>query len=245
MQKWLITLCLALALPQVAGAQAVWKCKTNGKTSFSHEPCPKNGTTLADEQLNANTIGAVRRTRSDDDYARRQTVETHMSQQAMQQGGPRSSCPSNLDIRNMETQASSNSLTREKKAFMQGEIRRARQCQSGQGHYTDRDWQDLKQARDDQSSLTGARAARARAEAIHSGADPIEADRIASERAEEERQRQLRARQVRTIGAGPIHCVNGKCTGPAGSFNRHGSSSNYTSPDGRFCRQVGNQMVCH
>ena len=78
-------------------------------------------------------------------------------------------------------------------------IRRARQCQKGQGNYTAADWNVSKQAVDAQSSLTGGADARRRAEAMHSAANANEGDRIARQRETDDRNAQRRLNQQQPL----------------------------------------------
>lgn len=91
-------------------------------------------------------------------------------------------------------------------------------------------------------------AARARAEGIHSAANPYEGERIAADRRNGERlqeQRRQRAAEAAARHSGPIQCNARGCTGPNGYYPRHGNTNNFTSPDGRFCQYIGNRLQCH
>lgn len=195
-------LCFAGAIT-TAQAQ-VWKCTVDGKVQYSDQPCPAKGEAMKSRSLQSNVI---------DTSADRAAIERAKAAAAEQQAAtatpsaapaapvaPANVCPSDRDIAGMETKASSISLSTEAKRFVQDEIRRARQCQKGQGRYSAADWNVSKQAVDAQSSLTGGPDARRRAEAVHSAADPAEGDRIARQREAEEREanrRLLRERPLR------------------------------------------------
>ncbi|MFX1677739.1 DUF4124 domain-containing protein [Mitsuaria sp. CC2] len=172
------------------GVQAqVWKCTTAGKTHYSDQPCAANGEQMRPQSLQSNVIdtsadrAAAERAKA---AAEREQQQTN-GVQASQPAAPSNFCPSDRDIAAMETKASSISLSAEAKKFVQDEIRRARQCQKGQGSYSASDWNVSKQAVDAQSSLTGGADARRRAEAMHSAANVSEGDRIARQREAEER----------------------------------------------------------
>jgi hypothetical protein len=180
-------------------AQAqVWKCTIDGKVQYSDQPCPAKGEAMKSRSLQSNVI---------DTSADRAAIERAKAAAAEQQAAtatpsaapvaPANVCPSDRDIAGMETKASSISLSPEAKRFVQDEIRRARQCQKGQGKYSAADWTVSKQAVDAQSSLTGGPDARRRAEAVHSAADPAEGDRIARQREAEEREAARRERDLR------------------------------------------------
>ena len=89
----------------------------------------------------------------------------------------------------METKAGSMTLGKKEQFFMVDEIHRARQCRKGQGNYAAEDWQVSREAQDDQSSVSNKQRGRARAEGMHSAADPIEGDRIERRRLAEEAMR--------------------------------------------------------
>lgn len=232
---------IALLWPQAGMTQTVWKCQANGKTTFSDVPCPSSGKVLDSDQLNANTIGAVRRQwdEEQDDY---RGGEQQYSR------APQPSCPSEQEIRNMETSAGSVTISKERRKFLQDEARRARQCAKGQGNYTQEDWKQIKDAHRSHSSIDrGSSAiARSRAESIHSAADPYEADRIAAQRRHEERMAEQRRQRAAAAGhnSGPVQCNARGCNGPGGYYQRHGSTNNFTAPDGRFCQHIGNRLQC-
>ncbi|MDH0864529.1 DUF4124 domain-containing protein [Mitsuaria sp. GD03876] len=194
----------ALACLLVAGATGftaahaqVWKCVVDGKTHYSDQPCPTKGEPLKSSALQGNVID----TSADRAAAERAKAAADQQAATPPNGAPAAPnapaassnvCPSDRDIAGMETKASSISLSPEAKRFVQDEIRRARQCQKGQGNYSAADWNVSKQAVDAQSSLTGGADARRRAEAMHSAANANEGDRIARQREVEDREAQRR-----------------------------------------------------
>ena len=108
-------------------------------------------------------------------------------------------CPDSTELRDMETQASSRTLGEPELRFLQDEIRRALQCRKGQGRYSAEDWRVSREARDAQNRADARDrlAARRRAEAMHSAADPFEGDRIAARRVAEDVERErVRERRV-------------------------------------------------
>lgn len=242
MKHALLILAAAVFLPQFALAQTVWKCQVNGKTTFSDAPCPSSGQMLDQRQLKSNTIGAVKR-----QWAQEHEEDSYQASNG-HYAGTQSSCPSEQEIRNLETSAGSVTIDKKKREFLQDEVRRARQCTKGQGSYNQNDWKNIKEAHRAQNSLTGSAAARARAEGIHSAANPYEGERIAADRRNGERlqeQRRQRAAEAAARHSGPIQCNARGCTGPNGYYPRHGNTNNFTSPDGRFCQYIGNRLQCH
>lgn len=234
---------IALLWPQAGMAQNVWKCQANGKTTFSDVPCPSSGKILDSDQLNANTIGSVRR-----QWAEEPEQDDHRTGGRQYSRAPQPSCPSEQEIRNMETSAGSVTISKEKRQFLQDEARRARQCAKGQGNYTQEDWKQIEDAHRSHSSIDrGSSAlARSRAESIHSAADPYEADRITAQRRHQERLQEQRRQRAATAArhSGPVQCNARGCNGPDGYYQRHGTTNNFTSPNGRFCQHIGNRLQC-
>lgn len=242
MKRLIVAFGVALFLPQVGMTQTVWKCQVNGKTTFSDAPCPSSGTMLDQRNLNSNTVGAVRRQWSDEgEQAQEGGRQHHRS------SGKASSCPSEREIKNMETSAGSITIGKKEKEFLQDEVRRARQCAKGQGNYSSEDWKQLKETSNAQSSIRDGAAARRKAEGVHSAADPIEGDRIAAQRRHEERMREERRQRAAAAAANnaPVQCNARGCTGPNGYYPRQGNTNNFTSPNGRFCQHIGNRLQCN
>ncbi len=174
----LIAVALTIALPAAAWAQSVWKCEIDGQTRYTDRPCPDRGASLSPQRLQANVADAPRRAAS--------SAAPPVAAAAPVVAAPAANvCPGSTELRDMETRASSTSLSTEARQFMVDEIRRARQCAKGQGRYTDADWRISREAQAAQSSNSGAYEARLRAEGMHSAADPEEGTRIARQREQE------------------------------------------------------------
>lgn len=190
MTTWTLKTFTALALASAAlAAQAeVWKCKSaGGGVVYSEQPCPGAGEALDRAVLQPNTLETV-------PPARPAAAPPAAQAVAAQPAAPAPAanvCPGDRELRDMETQATSIALGPEERRFIEDEIRRARQCRKGQGHYTGEDWRILREAREAQSSPSQREAARQRAEGVHSAADPLEGQRIAERRM---RERQARER---------------------------------------------------
>lgn len=196
----LSTLALLLGICAMSGAYAqVWKCTVGGKTHYSDQPCAAKGEQMKPQSLQSNVIdtsadrAAAERSRAAIEQQQANAAPTSTP------AAPSNYCPSDRDITAMETKASSISLNDDAKRFIQDEIRRARQCQKGQGSYSAADWNVSKQAVDAQSSLTGGADARRRAEAMHSASNANEGDRIARQREVEERNAQRRLNQQQPV----------------------------------------------
>ena len=191
-----IAIALFLVAMSATAQGQVWKCVVNGKVQYSDQPCPAKGEVMPQRALQGNVVDTAA-DRAAAERARAAAAAEQQSPAAQPSGAPPASanaCPSDRDITSMETKANSIALSPEAKRFVQDEIRRARQCQKGQGNYTAADWSISKQAVDAQSSLTGGPDARRRAEAMHSAANANEGDRIARQRELEEREAMRRQR---------------------------------------------------
>lgn len=197
MKRLVVTLGLSLALSG-AWAQQVWKCEVGGKVVFSDKPCPQAGQQLPGRTLQPNVVDAMKPEVVDAAMGRPQPPALPPQLPAG------NACPGDGEIRGMQTRANSTTLGDAERQFMQDEVRRARQCRSGQGRYADADWDISREAQAAQSQLSDrARAdARQRAEAMHSAADPDEGERISRRRIAEERMAR-RAQQQAQRGQNP------------------------------------------
>jgi len=182
----------ALLLGSVAAQAApeVWRCKSSagGAIVFSDVPCPGQGAPVPARQLQSNIVQAQR------------LPPREAAADAPPAPGRRENvCPGDQELRNMETQANSRSLSTAASAFLQDEIRRVRQCRKGQGQYTSEDWRISQAARDAQSSPSNQAAARLAAESMHSAADPLEGERIARLREQALKDEQTAARRRKPL----------------------------------------------
>jgi len=221
----------------------VYKCTdANGKTEYSNLTCPQ-GAKVSTPALKPNSVDMSGMRRENQlELARNQEEQQRMLMaMGAAAGSSVSECPSDIDIRNMETGASSITKGHKEREFLQDEVRRARQCRAGQGSYTKKDWAESRQAQDDQSrSSSRDRAdARARAEAMHSAADPVERQHIHERRMARDTARA----KLEQYAAGQLASCDGRgCWGTDGA-RYHRSGSVYLGPKGA-CRVVGTQMHC-
>jgi hypothetical protein len=190
MKRTLVSLGLCLAVSG-AWAQQVWKCEVAGKVNFSDKPCPQSGQPVAERHLQPNVVDAIK-----PEVIQAAMGRTPAASAPVLPAG--NVCPGDGEIRGMETRANATTLGDAERRFMQDEVRRARQCRSGQGRYTDADWDISREAQAAQTQLSDrARLdARLRAEGVHSAADPAEGDRIERRRLAEERAARLAERQA-------------------------------------------------
>ena len=233
-----------------AQSAQVWKCKDGDRVIFSDAPCPATGKQLEARQLQGNVV------QSEPVPARSEEFDSQSGSSRRRDGASRNSdasnsgnvCPSDLEIRNLETKASSITLGRREKSFLDDELRRARQCRKGQGSYSAEDWQTSRDAQNAQNNLTGREAARRKAEGMHSAADPVEGDRIANRRAQEEAARAAaeaaRRQRAADMAARIVtSCDAAGCWTPGGRYNRAPGSNTFFGPGGT-CQLSNGQMTC-
>lgn len=186
----LIGLCL---IGSGAWAQAVWKCEQAGQVIYSNRPCISASTPLDARSLRPNLA----------DGPRPEAVRDAMAAPSSAPPATRAAenvCPGDGEIAGMVTRASSTTLGDEERLFLEDEVRRARQCRSGRGRYTNVDWEISRQAQAAQTRLSGRdrRDARLRAEAMHAAADPEEAAGIARRHDAEDSLRLMRQKPRRS-----------------------------------------------
>lgn len=153
------------------------------------------------------------------------------------------SCPSDQDIRNLETSANSIAYNNKKKEreFLQAEIRRARACANEGGNYSKDDWARVKEGQDAQGGITSKnrQAGRDLAEGVHSSAS---SDR------EQERMRTDKLIEAVRSRPGPTQvtsCDQAGCWDAKGMRYNSAAGGNFTRSDGAFCRRVGSTLQCN
>lgn len=177
-----LVMCLGLS---TAWAQQVWKCEVAGQVRFSDKPCPDSGRPVSERSLQPNVV----------DSLKPEVVRSALGQAASASAASAplapagNACPGDGELRDMQTRANSTTLGDAERQFMQDEVRRAGQCRSGKGRYTEADWGVSRRAQAAQSNLSDRdrRDARLRAEAMHTAADPEEGERIARRHLAQER----------------------------------------------------------
>ncbi len=238
-------LLLCSYLPAGAYAQVLKCVDAAGNVQFSNLGCPStNPGRIVEVRPNAVDMSGMRKQNQAELAAQQRRRQREQVMPMLQSGVNASVCPSEVEIRNMEVSAGSQSRSAKERQFFQDEVRRARQCRNGQGVYTAADWAISREAQGDQGQFQTSRAkqARVRAAGMHSAADPIEGDRIAQERLDEAsrvaaRRRAAQASHVITS------CDPGGCWDSLGNrYNRSGPT--FFSTTGRACRRVGNMLQC-
>ena len=233
-----------------AQSAQVWKCKEGDRIVFSDLPCPTTGKPIHTRQLQGNVVQSEPAPDQSEESGGLSESAQRRDTANRDSAPPNSGnvCPGDLEIRNMETKASSITLGRREKSFLDDELRRARQCRKGQGNYQAADWQTSRDAQNAQSNLTARDAARRQAEGMHSAADPTEGDRIANRRVQEEaariaaeaaRRQRTADMTARTVSS----CDANGCWTPSGRYTRTPGSTTFFGPGGA-CRLNSGQMVC-
>jgi hypothetical protein len=181
-----------------ANAQTYFKCTNSlGKIEFSDRACKdRRHEVVMTQHINSMDTSELRRNievqRSQQQEERRVAAlndSTHKGNRG--NGNSNNVCPSDIDIRNLETKASSITLHEEDRTFLQAEIRRARACKKEGGQYDAEDWKKIKDAQDSVNNIQSRDRAsgRASAEGIHSvsASDRENARMIADKQVEAER----------------------------------------------------------
>lgn len=243
----------ALAASLSAAAQ-VYKCPgADGKLTYSDAPCSASAQPMDPSKLRGSSLGPAIPQRHQVDGAlpaaaqRQFEVErpSAQRQQAVQQQVAGTTCPTERDIRNLETSASSVTLGKKERDFLFAEIRRARACSKEGGNYTAEDWQRIKDHQAGQNRIDERDRARERelAEGRHAPA--------ASDRENERMQNDKMVEAVRAAGrrerapAMLTNCDAGGCWGTDGTrYNRAAGQGNFFRQNGAPCRTAGNQVQC-
>lgn len=235
------------------------RCTTaDGKVTYTDQPCAQGST--------KNKVNIVDNTTDSSEHRRRiiadqyeiaeKTLHNHASANTQNQyATPSQNCPSELEIKNLETSASSMTLGKKEREFLHAEIRRAYACRTEGGNYSTSDWQKIKEGQAAQGRISSADRERARAmtEAIHSPrVSERELQRMQNDRrnqaieaTEKEVARRARADLARKASA-PVQLVN--CD-RAGCWDTSGmrytrTSGGFSRSDGAFCAGQGPHFLC-
>lgn len=225
-------LILVLLSVLAAPVHAAYKCTgADGKVQYTETPCPA-GTTGSEVRLQPNTMD------SSGTRAQPAPQSERPAQANLQAPAGAAVCPSPLDIRNLETTASSVALGRMEREFFRDEVRRARACGAAGNSYTADDWRRIKDGQSAQSNVNPQqrRAERRTVEDIHASAAPAERQRILAERAA-------------AVARGPnaiAECDGSGCwDGEGVRYNRAPGNERFVREDGALCRAVDNRMRCN
>ena len=215
----------------------VYKCKdAAGKTVYSDNACGQDKQEV--QNLRGNTMQAER--------VQRPTYAN--SQQSQQSASEGSVCPSAQEIRNLETSASSVTLKRQEREFMQAEVRRARACSKEGGNYNADDWKRIQEAQSAQNNLTSEsrQAARASAEGRHAlSASEQEQERMRTDKLIQEQRKAQRQRQAAAQSGQLVNCDQAGCWGTNGQRYNNAAGGNFYRNDGAFCLRNGPTVTCN
>lgn len=241
-------LLLALTAASAAHAQ-LNKCVTAaGKVEYRDSPCddarqhrPVGGAVSELPAMSAQDIGRAKALMAEEQRGPRATVI-----------GPPPGRPTEQDIRNMETSASSVLQGRKEREFLQGEVRRAKAAAAGDGTYTDNDLATLKERQADQNRMRAEEreAARREAESVHlrAGGRSQTIDVLQQRQAEEERARARRAAAAAAANGPAVisNCDAAGCWDTRGTrYNKAAGKGNYFRQDGKACVMAAGNLQCH
>lgn len=233
---------MAAALVGAATAHAqIYKCQEAGRTVYSQTQCDRG--VLIDASRPSPKLPAELTQRREVDRAARlppSSAALTVNREAPPQSAPvGSNCPTEQDIRNLETSASSMTFNSQRKErdFLYAEIRRARACSKEGGNYTQDDWTRIKDAQRGQNRIDSNDRARERAiaEGIHA---PAASDRENARMENDKLREELRR-------ANTLNCDATGCWSQSGvRYNRAGNTSTFFRQDGASCELVGTAMNC-
>ena len=236
-----------------ASAQAqVYKCTgPGGQVVYADAPCGAGARQLSREALEANTLDASAlrdRARAD--------REAPVAAAALP-GVSGGTCPEPLEIRNLETSASSSGLQDREREFLWAELRRARACSRESSRYSAEDWRLLREAQAAQTSgdPVAREAARRRAESLHASAASVqEQQRMLVDRQVQAQRESGTTLIVRPPGWRPLpapqpqpsmDCRGTVCTDARGSqYDRQPDGRLQRRQDQASCSEVRGQLRC-
>ncbi|MBN9695609.1 MAG: DUF4124 domain-containing protein [Zoogloea sp.] len=253
----------AVVLAKVSHASdTAYRCAdVGGRITFSDVPCPRSA-------ISQSVISTVPATRGAGGTELRQL----RNMQAIRAMGERSAhgaagsgasgsaahveCPTERDITNLETRASSITLDARSRSFLQAEIRRAKACGTEGGRYSREDWARINAGISAQTRISGADRAMGQmdAERVHaSAASPQERQRMqadlnqaADQESQSARLEAMRSRANASSASEPrtvTHCSGGNCWDDQGAMYRNAGGGQMYGPTG-FCQKVGNSVQC-
>lgn len=245
---------LVLAPAAFSADDLAYRCVDgNGRVMFSDMPCP----VTTKRQTVVSTVPATRGAGGSEIRQLRNIQAIHASKSPDGDRGQgvqsrpvaaANNCPSERDIANLETKATSITLDKRSRDFLLAEVRRAKACSKEGGNYTGDDWDQVNRNIQDQNRI-GARdreVARINAENTH--AISASAQERARMQAEADRATALEAARIeaearaRRSPANISSCDQGGCWDTQG-VRYSGSGSTLFGPRGA-CQVVGSQLHC-
>ncbi|GAA5173790.1 hypothetical protein GCM10025771_01870 [Niveibacterium umoris] len=218
---------LPLLIADAAGA-GVYRCAdAQGHITYSDLPCA-TGANAKQQTINASPAA-----RGIAGTAAQPANEVAGAQRGASHAGSEKVCPTERDIANLETRATSITLDERARTFMRDEVRRARACAREDSHYTQEDWARVEQGiRDQDRTLERDRAdARSRVVDTHSiGASEQEQQRIENDKNRD---------ALRAVA----RCDRNACW-DAGGTRYARSDSGYVGPGGQSCQLSDGKLDC-
>lgn len=240
-------LAISLAMSLGSAVAQVYKCKdASGRTVYSDSLCAFGAKPLDEQTLRANTL-EIDRPHPPPTYQRPSPGGSPDGGRPPPLGQLPSgsagggTCPTALQIRNMETSANSITNSAKERAFLQAEVARARACRQGSSTYSQESWRALEDAQRQQNRVSNAERAAARrtAEELHlsNGSTGVQQG-ILQDRANEAARRQAR-------GTVLTNCDPAGCWDSGGRRYNRAAGGTFFRDDGTACHQSGTQLQCH
>ncbi len=254
-------------------SDTAYRCvERNGQIMFSDVPCPASASQQSvistvpvtkgmggHEYRQLRNMRAIRGERE----PQRSVVRRTQTSGGYEQSPRTSNCPSEQDIANLETKASSITLDAKSRSFLIAEIRRARACSVEGGRYTQDDWDRINTGIANQRRINRAdrEIARRTAEDTHLiSASPAEQQRMqadadreamieaasirAEAQAEADRRRQAEQIEHGSSSRFISHCSGGSCFDNQGNRYRDAGGGQQRGPGGTLCQRMGNMVHC-
>lgn len=246
-----------------ASSGQVFKCVTpGGKVEYREAAC--DDAAHQKSITHGTTSGIDATSRYEMNMATRPAQTPQAPQQPIIIGAPKGRVPTNQEIKNLETSASSTTISAKEKQFLKQEVERAKDAQARQASYTEDDAKRLQEARAAQNRIDpkDRERARAEAEAIHmrAGSEATAAGIVADRQSEEARVEARRAAALQNTNrqateaaraALPTYdrlqtCVGTNCTGRSGERYQSvpGVADSFRREDGKACRNGPGGLTC-
>jgi hypothetical protein len=250
--NWIgIASAILLSLLATEGKSQVYRCMdSGGKTIYTDSPCSKTVKQISSSSLNSNVMDSsgmreqVRRNNAQS-VLEQETRNIAAQQQAdLPPAARQKVCPSEREIANLETSASSISLGKAERDFLYAEIRRARACKKEDSNYSAEDWRRVREAQSSQSQISQSDRERGRltAEGIHgASASTREVERMQADKVAEA----LRAQQPPKPSPPVVidRCDRDGCWGSDGKRYQR-TAVGFMRTDRAQCTVIGSMLYC-
>lgn len=242
-----LILAAAVLIVGPANAQGLNKClNAAGRAEYTDKPCPTHTDRAAMTGGTVSDVQALPKSEINKAMSAARREQSQAPAGPVVIGGGVRRAPTAQEIKNMETSASSVTISAKERQFLQDEVRRAKQAQRDGAGYSEQERKALDFARSSQTRVDPADREKARreAEAIHlrSGSQAVRDDVAATKRAEEERaaaHRGAAAAAPRTL----TNCDGAGCWDTSGARYTRAAGGNFTRNDGKFCTPSGGGML--